>query len=121
MKIEVPKIIKPMRMAEYAPEFGEKVIAVWVNPPADMILKLGGLTKPVEGESQEEAAERSLDFLETFAELWNQGSNPDEHWSVEDLVTLGQETRTTDPLLWPWMRNRTLDMIFQHRLQEKKS
>lgn len=113
MKIEVPKILKPMQLSEYAEAFGERAVMVWVNPPVGEILEFIEISK--QKDNDEEQARRALEII---AGWWSQG---DETWDVEDLISLAKETAPTDPLLWPWMRNRTVAMIFDHRRMEKKS
>lgn len=38
MKIEVKKIVRPIPLREYAEEFGDEAIWVWVNPPRQVRL-----------------------------------------------------------------------------------
>lgn len=113
MKIEVPKVLKPLRLSEYAEAFGERAVMVWVNPPVGEILEFIDISKQTTAE--EEQVKRALEII---ANWWSQGN---ERWNVEDLIALAKETAPTDPLLWPWMRNRTVAMIFDHRRMEKKS
>jgi len=40
MKIDFPKLVREIDLAEYAPEINAKVF-VWVNPPAKFLEELG--------------------------------------------------------------------------------
>jgi hypothetical protein len=37
MKINIPQVIVPIDMAEYAPEMAGSFLHVWVNPSLDML------------------------------------------------------------------------------------
>ena len=39
MKISIPKVVRPIRLSDYAPEFGEQVIGMWVNPSREKRLE----------------------------------------------------------------------------------
>lgn len=118
MRITVPKVVRPLKVAEYAQEFGELVIPVWVNPPRDLLGELIDCLKTVPEETREERAHRAIEII---AELWSQGSDQETHWTADEVITLASETMETDPQFWPWLRERTFDMIGEHRKQEKKS
>lgn len=36
MKFSIPRIVKPLKLAEYAEEFGDVAILMWVNPGIEM-------------------------------------------------------------------------------------
>lgn len=40
MKFKIEKVLKPLELKEYAPEFGETTIMVWINPPRILREKL---------------------------------------------------------------------------------
>ena len=42
-KFDIPRIVRPLALAEYAPEMGETCIQVWVNPPRRLIEEHDGL------------------------------------------------------------------------------
>jgi hypothetical protein len=37
MKFEIAKIVRPVELADYAEEYGDRVIMVWVNPPVRLL------------------------------------------------------------------------------------
>ncbi len=134
MKIEIPKIVEKLMLAEYAPEFGDAVMEVWVNPPRGFIEDLNiamrrgmDMVIPKDKPSEEWRAEitaRMEDILteqlRLFAELLSQGSEG-SRVSAEDLRKLVKETGETDPMFWAWVRHRIVEMINAHRNYEKKS
>jgi hypothetical protein len=55
-KFQVPRIVRPIRLAEYAPEMGEAMIEVWVNPPRKIMAEFFDIAKQV-GEVNKELFE----------------------------------------------------------------
>ena len=43
MKIDFPRVYRPLRLAEFAEEFGEEAITVWVNPPKAVREQFAGI------------------------------------------------------------------------------
>lgn len=107
MKFDIPKIVKELKLAEYAPEFGEKVLHVWVNPPRKL---LSDFQQNPTGEG----------VINLVSELWSQGPE-DTHWSPEEVTTLIEATIETDPALFRWMRDKTIEMVGEHRNAAKKA
>lgn len=115
-KIEVPKIVRPMCLNEYAPELGETVIHVWVNPPRRLLEELADC-QPGAAAGDEAMARRGLEIM---AELWSQGPEGTQ-WTVDELLALGNATVETDPSLWPWLSAKTMRMVTEHRAHAKKA
>ena len=136
-RLDIPKILKQLELAQYAPEFGDAVIQVWVNPPRDMLRQYGELLgemkrlQAVIGIGDElnpdlvgqhaEALRSVHDHLKAwFASVWSQG--PDEtHWSEEDIGALLEHSNETDPGLWSWLVEQTMRLIGEHRKRQKKT
>lgn len=139
MKIEIPKITQALKLSDYAPEFGEGEIIVWVNPPRKMVQDYVALVNESDrirmdlalaqkAEKPDEAAiERLLaeigriggQIIEWYAELWGQG--PEEtRWSTADIEQLIEGVQETDPQFWPWLTTQSQQLIRQHRGREKK-
>lgn len=126
-KFDVPKMIQSIRLCEYAPEFEDTTIKVWVNPPAKMINEYTVIRNPVAGlvekaktATDEDAAQLAKELIEIsakvvawYAQIWID-------WSVEDVQTLADHSRDTDPMLWPWLTRKTQELIFDHRTEIKK-
>lgn len=129
MKFEIPKITRAIDLVEYAPEWASLQIHVWVNPPLRLLqehdqvlsdVRQAVKDNQVEGHSAQSSIEKAADDLaRIFSELWSQG--PEEtHWSAEEVVKLVEETRETDPQLWYWLRDKSIEAIREHRTQIKK-
>lgn len=178
MKFQIPAIVKPIALCEYAPEYGERKIYVWVNPPkrlmdahddvvrdidqvrgkirrklAELVLEAESAPPaPVDGGEEsplrptatspisengngggnavpdlkallaDETAEmeRTADRLvDVFAELWSAGGEP--HFTADEVRELVLETAESDPQLWPWLRDQSIDLIQEHRKKIKKN
>lgn len=147
MRISIPKILRRIDLADYAPELvhpdGKPILVwVWVNPPRDLmerrraILQTGGdairrlkdapaggtdgqgLTLEERRRIVADLADTSTGISAWFAEIWSQGQDPETHWSAEDVLTVGKNS--TDPALYVWLQNRTMELIEEHRSGEKK-
>lgn len=145
MRISVPKLLRSIDLADYAPELvhpdGKPIMVwVWVNPPRDLMdrrrrnLQMGADAYRVINDavkvgdqplSIDERRRLLNDLLATgnlmaawFAEIWSQADDAETHWSTEDVLSLG--TNQTDPALYPWLQIQTMDLITAHRDAEKK-
>lgn len=116
MDINVPKIVRPLALAEYAPELAPLTLQVWVNPPRKLLAEI----LDQETQSEELAAQRMHRLYEIIAELWSQGPDPETHWTVDEVVKLIEEKRETDPALFGWLRTETFAMIGAYRNAKKK-
>lgn len=108
MKINIPKIVKKVEMAGYAPELAGAALMVWVNPARALLAELV---------AKDTSTERKA---EIFAELWSQGPE-DTRWTGEEVLVLIVSTFETDPKLFEWMRDQTLGAIGEHRAGLKKA
>jgi hypothetical protein len=111
VKIDFPKIVRPIPLSEYAPEM-TITLYVWVNPPRSMLQKFADfadLAKELDKLNELETAVYSW-----FSEILSQGSE-DTHVSTDDARKLAKETRDTDPRFWPWLQQRCLAEISKHR------
>lgn len=106
MTIEIPRIWREIVLREYAPEFGEGTVAVWVNPPRSMLTAFQELAN----EFNKEKAEKSVEMI---AELWNV--------PVEQVRELMDESSERDPLFFTWLIFRTFSLIREHRNILKKN
>lgn len=138
MKFEIPKITKILSAGEYAPELEAVKICVWVNPPRALLNRHDAVmrrlvaavemetTKGTTGTKEEgsgfvrEVEAISGELCAVFAEFWSAGSDPETHWTADEVDRLITGMVDTDPQLWPWLRVRTLGMIREHRETAKK-
>ena len=135
MKFSIPKIIKPLRLAEYEAAYGDATISVWVNPHEDKINEYIGYLNSaleaqkalVEAKDDTERAtataqleEIAVKIQQWLSEIWSQGEQ-DTRWSAEEIDTLYKNTTASDPQLWPWLSGNTLAMILDYRRNRKKA
>ena len=131
MKFDIPKIVRSVAMSGYAPELGELVFYVWVNPPAKLLREhdsiIADLKTAISQAVKEEIPDELLKridegndrIFEIYSQLWSQGPE-DCRWIKDELKSKVQEFAETDPQWWPWMRRRTLDEIGAYRTAIKK-
>lgn len=120
MKIDVPKIVRPVDLGGYAEEMRGQVIYVWVNPPTVLLQEYFGLQDSLRTGEDEKALEgQAARLREILAELLSQG--PEElRWTADDISVLLMEKSETDPLLYPWVVNAIFEKIGEHRVRQKK-
>jgi hypothetical protein len=132
MKFEIAKITRAVRLAEYAEEYEGVEIRVWVNPPVKLLVEhdrwiesLKNIVNRGEGAETVEQIIKGVDaaadgLAAVFSELWSQGP-AESRWSVEEIRAFVAENAETDPRLWMWLRNRSIEMIGEHRAGIKKN
>lgn len=120
MKIDIPKIVRPVDLGGYAEEMKGKLIYVWVNPPVSLLQEYFDLQKGIlEGDDQKTLESQAARMREVLAELLSQG--PEEmRWSAEDVAELLESTFDSDPLFYPWLVNAVFEQIGEHRKRIKK-
>lgn len=130
MKLKIEKILKPLELKDYAPEYGDASLMVWINPPRAMREKLNELyaefrqktlkqsKREVEVSQDKSVLKKELDEYKAFikdwnhrvqewyVQIWSQGV-ADTHWSVEELEEIDQ----ADPKLMAWMLTRTQELL----------
>lgn len=111
MDLRIPNIVKPLPLSDYASQFGEAVIWIWVNPPRELRLEL--FQKIALGEASDE----QIGAL--FSKLWSEGPE-DTHMASEDVLKMANECMDKDPQLWWWLVNRTRELLLEHLGAKKK-
>lgn len=126
MKINFPKIIRPLPLSEYAAEL-TPVLQVWVNPPRDFLDSFGNISEIIKLKKGEKSIpkERLAEFnglvYAWVSELLSQGEDPDSKMTADDLRLMVDETTPTDPQFWGWLQGRVIQMIKEHRTQTKNA
>lgn len=111
MKIAIPEIKREIRLAEYAPEFGDAVITVRANPARELLARWDGLMERTRaGEKTDELSDAVNGVL---GELWG--------WEPGEVAALCVETFGSDPALFGWLVTRTFTIIREHRAGIKKN
>lgn len=136
-RFDVLKIVRLIRLSEYAEVYADQVIHVWVNPPAPLLTEHDELVRetekikvrfaPADKPPSEEELKASLArlgeignaHLEWYAQIWSQGPEG-TRWTAEEIRTLVDSFVETDPYFWKWISELTIDMIRQHRAGQKK-
>lgn len=117
MKINFPRIVKPFNLSDYAPELTQ-ALSVWVNPPRSFLARLGYFDGKLDDPGKVDEFNEAV--CSWFSELLSQG-DPSTHITPEDLKTLRDETKETDPGFWLWFQNSIAGMIRDHRITVKKN
>jgi hypothetical protein len=119
----VPKVLRLLKLADYAPEYGDAAIQVWVNPPesvrrvrfdllADFMrrgqeFKDGKKTQQVVEEYAAWQHAWKARWTTWLAQLWSQSPDPAQHWMPAEL----EELDAADPSLARWLTQQTLEMV----------
>ena len=133
MKINIPRVVRPVQLSDYAPEFGEQAIGMWVNPPRAKRLEFAGITERFKGvQDQIEGCDDGdeleglfdqikalgLEMYAWYAEMWSQG---DDEWTAEGVQELAEAALDTDPGLWDFVQESSLDAMQEYRRRKKAS
>lgn len=130
MKFNVPKIVRPVALTDYAPELTHDdgtpaVVQVWANPPAALLTRHRELSQrgqtalaALKADGDKAAAVAELNAIgaalaDLFAELWSQHADPATHWTAEDVTELANSD--ANPALYGWLTRRTLAVIGEYR------
>jgi hypothetical protein len=141
MQITIHKIVRPLALREFAPEYGDQTVSVWVNPPRQLLEAYA----PVQAESRaigrhiQELAKKGGEITEAdrqavasmlsavnqrfsawFAEVWSQDEDPSTHATAEEVQSLSVYCESEDPALWKFLIQGTWQLIDEHRLHAKK-
>lgn len=137
MEIRIPKIVRPLALADYADEYGAAAMDVWLNPPTSLyeqidatmratddlvaeLRKVAETDKARADEIRDEINASSAKVNGWLSDIWSQGE-PETHMSVDDIKKLADETKENDPALFRWLVAQTWLMILKHRAGLKKN
>ncbi len=107
-RFNIPKIYQSLKLADYAPEFGDAVISVWVNPPLARLREYGAIL-----ETEADDQTRMTQIIAWLTTIW-------QDVTIEEITELIDTSMDTDPGLWQWMLKSTFSLIGNHRAQAKK-
>lgn len=145
MKVKIAAIIQEIDLGEYNEAMSGGVVQVWVNPPRSvrkereaLLRAYASLFRSVAVSETPEAKKyglgRLLDFFRGknarmselekagqrvyawFATLWSQGTNPELHWSAEEVAELNER----EPALYAWLIRKSVLMIDAWQADKKK-
>ena len=139
MKLNIPKIIRPLDLAVYAEELNGAVCQVWVNPTrmlldenaeiqfelADYIKRIESITRSDLNDQEKVQALKEEDRVGDnimkrqygwWANILSQSTDGATHWTAEGLKKLDEQ----DTALWQFLRHAAAEMIRNHREGIKK-
>jgi hypothetical protein len=126
MRRDVPKVLVDLPLREYAAEYAEEFLRVWVNPCNRLVrerwevyaLSRRLVKPPPDAPSGEggvaELKARSNAWL---SELLSQGAEAEEHVSPADLEAYFEQS----PDFVQWLTGRVATLLDTYRAREKKS
>lgn len=142
MKFDIPRIVRAVPLRDYAPEYGEHVIWMWVNPPRAKRQAFAGIAAQWKllqkrltdlgaetgaGDSEELTAlvetliEQGRLLYAWWAEMWSQGDDPDTHWTAEEVQEMAEAALDSDMGLWEYMQDASLEAVQAYREQKKSN
>jgi len=146
---EIPKCFKSIRLADYAPEYKDQHIDVWVNPPSSILLERDAVIEQINIENEAiEAISREIAkiqnqeeikaaFKKNGAHLQEIGQKIQELYrsiwpwyakilfidgsqiNEKDLLEIFETSTDTDPKFTAWLTSRAMELIIEHRQQRK--
>lgn len=131
MKINIPKVVRPIRLSDYAPEFGEQQVEMWVNPPREKRLAFASISERFQGVREQIAKTEDPDVLAAlmedikalglemyawWADMWSEG---EDEWTGEEVQTLVEAALNSDPGLWDFLQEQSLDAMQDYRNRKK--
>jgi hypothetical protein len=137
-RFDIPRMLRPLYLRDYAAEFADACIQVWVNPPrellhtyAEILVAIESLQAQIKGNKEPMPPEKVEQLtnelvackdrlIAWFGEIWSQGAE-DSRWSAEDIQALLAHAQDTDPALWNWLVEHTTRLIGEHRMRQKKT
>ena len=140
MKFEIKPLVRPIRLSEYAPEYEDQVIWVWVNLPRSLRVAhaeiVGDFEAVVEerkalagsGEVTDEAVDEHAEKLDDlgrrlygwFADVWSKHEDSETHWTADDVDEMVEACLDADPRLWSWIQDEHWRLVNEHREGVKK-
>lgn len=122
MQIIIQPIVRALRLSEFAPEYGETAIQVWLNPPKSLtderlaLARRALATKTADEQSALAELERiGRETMDWLAKVWSAGA-PETRWTAVEIGELVE----LDSGLYRWLLARTWQMIAEYRSGEKK-
>lgn len=103
-RLQIPKITRDIKLADYLPELSEQVITVWVNPPLDDLRKI---IDDLQGDENQPV-------FEGLARLW-------QDWTADEIKEQFEEANRVDPVFWQWLVDETFVQINDYRDERKKA
>ena len=140
MIIEIRKVVRPLPLSGFAPEYGEDTVSIWVNPHREALTRyelvrkkaeelknrlvaLSEQKNPDKGEAQAIGTELTQvnDLLYAwYAEIWSQSPDAGKHVTGDQVRELAERCEREDPALWFFLISGTWRLINEHLSTTKK-
>jgi hypothetical protein len=149
IEIKIPKIVCPLPIKEYAPELGDALFMVWVNPPSTTRLRFAAIRYEIQDRLKDikdlnakalitkdekkraeiiADADRLSKILNDLvlrldgwiSEMLSQGDEA-TRIPIEEITRIREETIDTDPRFYRWLTNRIILMVDEYRGAVKKA
>lgn len=140
MPIQIRKVVRPLMLREFAKEYGEDYISVWVNPSREALTRYETARKLVEelkerisslaenkNPSKADIQELGEELTRTnellfawYAEIWSQGLDATHHADAAAVKKLVDDCDREDPALWLFLIQGTWRLINEHLAGAKK-
>jgi hypothetical protein len=146
MRFEIRPLVRPIRLRDYAEEYGDETIWVWVNLPRQLRLAHLEIVRDFEAvvddrkELEEQFAESGADELDEevidsyaeklddlgrrlhgwFAEVWSKHEDEETHWTAGEVGEMVDACLDADPRLWSWVQEEHWRLVNEHRDGVKK-
>ena len=150
MRIEIKPLVRPIHLSDYAAEYGDEAIWVWVNLPRQLRISHLEIVRDFEavvddrkelaeqfeqeGDSAEsESTERLIAEHEEklneisrrlygwFATVWSKSEDESTHWTTDEVSDLVDTCLDADPRLWTWIQDEHWRLVNEHREGVKKN
>ena len=135
-EIKIPKIKKTIHLSEYAKEFGDASLDMWVNFPKALLVERNGIlirfNQAVDdlktAQEAEQPDQESIDKIKTqitdlnnemkrwYGKIWEQNG---EALTEDEISLLFSQSEETDPMFMNWLISKTFELIDEHREARK--
>lgn len=141
MRFEIKPLVRPIHLSDYAEEYGDEAIWVWVNLPRSLRVAHAEIVRDFEvvvderkalAETPDDVTEEAVDeharkldglsrrLYEWFAVVWSQHPDEDTHWTADDVDRMVDACLDADPRLWSWIQDEHWRLVNEHRDGVKK-
>ncbi len=142
MDIAIRRVTRPLWLREFAEEYDDIKLDVWVNPTRGMLTDYGDIQKASVGAvvrlkelaelvgtdpdnvtDKEKASVAALmddannRTFAWYADVWSQGN---EEITPDEVREFSIRCQEDDPALWEFILNKTWELINDHRDRSKK-
>lgn len=146
-KFNIPKIVRPLELAAYAPELAAEIgaapspIQMWINPPRCLLERFVDLQAQIRTtaeqiskaiEKKKQVDQQQIKVLADgmaglgdgmaawWSEVWSQG-DADRHWTKDQVREFQLRCMNEDPALWDFIVEGCWQLVREHRERARKN